>query len=206
MVGWGEIVKQYRMRHGISQARMAAVMSVSQRTVSRWERGEDNPSISQQKRLRDLGWEPPGSLLRNLAASIAHCPAPRALTRTQRLRLNALSTPALAKRPSISNWIGRDMIEIACGVLQEMLDDRTLQKAIRKKEISAVVTTSRSVLRTVESPGIGAFRTTITYFFYEGTFYSDAISFPAPPDISDGYVPIPMDAFFMGGDTGSTVI
>ncbi|KAB2919509.1 MAG: helix-turn-helix domain-containing protein [Hyphomicrobiaceae bacterium] len=190
---WRELVRLYRVRHGLTQERLAAMFGVSQRTISRWERGDDKPSLEQQKRLRDLGWEPTGMLLRSLASSVRHCPAPRALSRTQNLRLQALSSPAIAKRPSVTQWVGRDLVGIACGVLQEMLDDKPLQRAIANKEIASVVTTTRSVLQTVEHPLIGAYQTTITYFFHEGTLYSDAISVPAPMDAVCGYKPIPMD-------------
>ena len=190
---WAELVKLYRLRHGLTQERLARVIGVSQRTISRWERGEDRPSIDQQKRLRDLGWQPSGPLLKSLAISVRHCPAPRALCRTQNLRLQALSRPAIEKRPSVTEWIGRDLAPIACGVLQEMLDDAPLQRAIAGREIAGIVTTTRSVLRTAEHDSIGAFRTTITYFFHEGTLYSDAVSVPAAPDVSNGYWPIAMD-------------
>jgi len=74
-----------------------------------------------------------------------------------------------------------------------MLDDAPLQRAIAGREIAGIVTTTRSVLRTAEHDNIGAFRTTITYFFHEGTLYSDAVSVPAAPDVSNGYWPIAMD-------------
>ena len=192
--GWGNKVKHFRIRHGLSQQRMATIMGVSQRTVSRWERGEDKPSIAQQKRLRDIGWEPPGSLLDRLPMSILNCPAPRALSRTARLQLQMVSLPAIEKRPSIVEWIGKDLAGIATGLLQEILDDRDLQKAIARMEIAGIVTTSGSVLRTPESARVGKFRTTITYFFHERTLYSDAISYPVADDEPSGYVPIPMDA------------
>jgi transcriptional regulator with XRE-family HTH domain len=190
---WTKLVRRYRLRHGLSQARMADLFGVAQRTVSRWERGEDKPGIAQQKRLRDLGWEPSGSLMQCLAASIAYCPAPRALTRTEALTLQRLSDPALAKRPSMADWVGRDLRPIACGVLQEILDDHVLQRAIANGEIHSLVTTTRSVLRSAEHDQIGLYRTTITYFFHEGTLYNDAIGFPAPDDAVCGYRAVPMD-------------
>jgi transcriptional regulator with XRE-family HTH domain len=125
MVGdWRSFVRRYRLRHGLSQVDMAHLMGVAQRTISRWERGEDSPSVAQQKRLRDLGWEPASSLFRGIADSIPVCPVPRALTRTASLRLH---------------------------------------------------------------------RTTITYFFHEGTLYNDAIGVPAPADAVCGYWAVPMD-------------
>jgi len=190
---WSEFVRRYRLRHGLTQERLGGVIGVSQRTISRWERGEDRPSLDQQKRLRDLGFEPTGVLLQSIAASVRHCPAPRALSRTQRLTLQALSAPAIAKRPSVTAWIGHDLAGIACGVLQEMLDDRALQTAIAHREVACMLATTRSVLRTAEHAAIGAYQTTITYFFHEGTLYSDAVSVPALPDAPLGYRAIAMD-------------
>lgn len=190
---WGELVKRYRLRHGLTQGRMATVIGVSQRTVSRWERGDDKPSLDLQRKLRDMGWEPPGLLLASLAQSVRHCPFPRALSRTQRLRLQALSGPAIRKRPSVVNWVGRDLAPIACGILEEMQDDRVLQKSIAGREIACILTTTRSVLRTREHRRIGTYRTVITYFFHEGTLYSDAISIAAPADAALGYKAVAMD-------------
>jgi DNA-binding XRE family transcriptional regulator len=191
--GWSALIRRYRLRHGLTQGRLASLVGVSQRTISRWERGEDNPNFEWQRRLRDLGWQPPGNLLDSLAASIPHCPFPRALSRTQNVRLQALSVPAIEKRPSVTEWIGRDLALIATGVLQEMLDDKVLQRGIGRREIASVVATTSSVLRTAEHESIGSYRTVITYFFHEGTLYSDAVSSPAPADAPLGYKAVPMD-------------
>lgn len=191
---WSKLVRRYRIRHGVTQMRLAALVGVSQRTISRWERGEDRPSLDQQRLLRDLAWEPTAPMLRSLAGSVSHCPAPRALSRTRNIRLQAVSRPALAKRPSVAEWIGRDLAPIACGILAEMLDDTPLQRAIVSRQVAFVVATSQSVLQTVEHPRIGTYRTTISYFFHEGTLYSDAISVPVSADASLGYTAIPMDA------------
>jgi DNA-binding XRE family transcriptional regulator len=190
---WSALIKRYRLRHGLTQGRMAAVVGVSQRTISRWERGEDTPSLECQRHLRDIGWQPPGSLVESLAAAIPHCPFPRALSRTPNLRLEAVSHPALAKRPSVTEWIGRELALIACGVLEEMLDDKALQRSIVKREIAGMVTTTASVLRTREHPNVGIYRTVITYFFHEGILYSDAVSTVAPADAPLGYRAVPMD-------------
>jgi transcriptional regulator with XRE-family HTH domain len=190
---WAELLRRYRVRHALTQARMADVLGVSQRTVSRWERGEDRPSLDRQKQLRDLCREPPAPLLRSLAASVAHSPFPRALSRMPRLRLLALSPPAIAKRPSITQWIGRDLAGIACGILEKMLDDASLQRSIAKGEVACVVTTTRSVLQTMEHPRIGTYRTLITYYFDDGTLYSDAMAVPAPRSATLGYRAVVMD-------------
>ena len=72
-----------------------------------------------------------------------------------------------------------------------MLDDRTLQKGIHNKEITCVVATTRSVLRSPECETIGTYRTTISYFIHEGTQYSDAISVPLRDNTPLGYEAIP---------------
>ena len=59
--------------------------------------------------------------------------------------------------------------------------------------MASVVATTRSVLRTAEHEKIGNYRTVITYFFHEGTLYSDAVSVPAPADAVLGYKAVPMD-------------
>lgn len=195
---WSTLIRRYRLRHGLSQSAMAELMGVAQRTVSRWERGEDKPSVGQQKRLRDLGWQPDGSLFSGLAPAILHCPAPRALTRTGNLTLQLLSGPALDKRPSMADWIGCDLAPIACGILQEILDDRDLQRAISRGEIQALVTTTRSVLRSAEHDSIGLYRTTISYFFHDGTLFNDAIGVPIAGDAACGYRAVPMDDVVSG--------
>jgi transcriptional regulator with XRE-family HTH domain len=196
---WGIFVKRYRLRHGLTQGRLGLVLGVSQRTISRWERGEDKPSLALQKRLRDQGWAPQAALLAILDQSVRHSPFPRALSRTARLTLQVVSRPALVKRPSIAEWIGRDLAPFASGILEEMLDDRLLQKSIAGGEIACVLATTRSVLDTQARPRIGTYRTVITYFFHEGTLYSDAISAPAPARARLGYRAIPIDEIATGG-------
>jgi transcriptional regulator with XRE-family HTH domain len=190
---WSVVVKRYRIRHCLTQKGLADLIGVSQRTISRWERGEDNPSAVQQKRLRDLAWDPTAELSWRVFQSVSNCPMPRALSRGQNLRLQVVSRPAIEKRPSVVNWIGRDLAKIATGVLLEMLDDRILQQSIANGDIACVLSTTESVLRTPEHPTIGKFQTAITYFFHDGALYSDAIAAPAADDAVCGYRAIPMD-------------
>jgi transcriptional regulator with XRE-family HTH domain len=190
---WAEVLRRYRLRHALTQERLAGVLGVSQRTISRWERGEDRPSLDRQKQLRDLCREPPSALLRSLIVSVRHSPFPRALSRMPTLQLLAVSPAAIAKRPSITDWIGRDLAKIACGVLEEMLDDRDLQRNIAGGDIACVLTTTRSVLRTAEHARIRTYRTIITYYAHDGTIYSDAMAVPAPKSAKLGYKAIGMD-------------
>jgi hypothetical protein len=63
-------------------------------------------------------------------------------------------------------WLGRDLALIATGILEEMLDDKVLQRGIANREIASEVATTRSVLRTAEHESIGNYLTVITYFFH----------------------------------------
>lgn len=79
------------------------------------------------------------------------------------------------------------------GFCRRCWDDRPLQRGIAKREIACVLATTRSVLQTAEHPRIGTYRTTITYFFHEGTLYSDAISVPVKAGAVLGYRAVAMD-------------
>lgn len=187
-----QILKSYRLRFDLTQQQLADMLNVSQRTISRWERRQDRPNRFTQRRLRDLGLEPPATIISDLRTAVAHCPAPRALSTKDTLRLLCLSQPAIEKRPSIVNYVGEDLIAIASGVLQEMLDDHDLQRDIRNRDVACVTATTMSVLRTPESATIRTYRTTISYFSHDGTMYSDAVSVPAPDDAPCGYCPVPV--------------
>ncbi len=188
--GWNDIIKQFRLRHGLNQAQLAEMLGVSQRTISRWEIGQAVPSLAKQKQFRDIGWRPPTVLMKTLYHAVRHCPAPRALSRMPDINLQVLSVPALAKRPSMADYIGEDLRPLACGILEEILDDTMLQRDIRCDKVASLVTTTSSVLRSREHESIGVYRTTISYFRNDGDLYSDAISVPAEPGSSLGYEPV----------------
>ena len=189
---WSDVIRLYRLRHSLTQEEMGSLLGVSQRTVSRWESGQDKPSRERQHALRDLTAVPNNQLLARLMRSVEHCPAPRALSFFPGLRLQSVSPAAVAKRPSIRRWIGRDLRPLAAGILAEMIDDRSLMKSIAALEVACVVATTHSVLKTVEHEEIGKYKTTITYFEHEGVIYSDAISEKAPHDAELGYRVIPI--------------
>lgn len=190
---WPELVKQVRIKFSLSQSTLSELTGVSQKTISRWERGEVVPSQAVQNQLIEVMRRPTSNLMSTMLNAVRHCPAPRALSRMPSLRLMAVSPSAIEKRPSIVNWIDHDLTTIACGILEEMLDDRQLQRAIALQEVTCVVTTTDSVLKTSEHASVGKYQTTISYFSHDGTLYSDAVSVPAPPAAVRGYRPIMVD-------------
>lgn len=51
---WPLVLKDYRRRHGLTQMALADILNVDSTTVSRWERGRDQPALGMQRRLRSL--------------------------------------------------------------------------------------------------------------------------------------------------------
>jgi hypothetical protein len=181
---------------------MADLCGIQPKRLAALERGEVDPGPDLVARLIGLSHRLPSELLSSLSTSIVRSGLPRALSRSSRLRLEALSGPAIVKRPHIVDWIGKDLAPIACGELQAILEDSVLQRAIKKREVASIVTTTRSVLRTEDAETVGTYRTTINYFFHDGVLFSDAIAVPAPKDERMGYTPLLVDelGFDLFGD------
>ena len=190
-----DFLRQFRLRHGLSQTRMAAVISVPGSRYSSWEKGEGQPGKAEHDRMLELLSDLPSELMAGLRERVVKCDLARALSKTRELNLQCLSGPAVEKRPSITEWLGHDMAPIATDVLRVMLDDGHLQRSISAREIAGVVATTKSVLKTSESDRIGIYRTTITYFFHDGVLYSDAIGLPVEAEERLGYTPILYDEF-----------
>lgn len=51
---WPEALRDYRRRHGLTQAVLAETLGVDPTTVSRWERGRDRPALGIVRRLTSL--------------------------------------------------------------------------------------------------------------------------------------------------------
>jgi DNA-binding XRE family transcriptional regulator len=190
---WSKLIRHYRLQHSLTQEKLGLLLGVSQKTISRWERDEDKPRLDQQRRYRDLAAEPTDAISQTLRMTVEHCPAPRGLSFYENIRLIAVSRPAIAKRPSIVNWIGRDLLPLACGVLAEMCNDAELQRDIAKGEVLCVSALMSAALRTPEDEYIGIYRTTISYFRIDGRLFSDAISAPVPCGSRLGYTALRMD-------------
>jgi len=51
---WSNALRDYRRRHGLTQAALAEILDVDPTTVSRWERGRDRPALGIASRLTSL--------------------------------------------------------------------------------------------------------------------------------------------------------
>lgn|SRR5208337_3874865 len=190
---WNSIVKHYRIQYGLSQHDMSLLLGVSQKTISRWESGENKPNLSQQKQFRDLLYKPYDMSHDVLKVAVRSSPVSRALCLHHNLNLQAISPARIAKRPSIVNWIGQDLVRIVYGVQAQMLEDRALQRSIFKGEIACITVVSRSSLLTREHATIGMWRSTVSFFRIDGTLFRDSISVPDHESAEQGYWPVPMD-------------
>jgi transcriptional regulator with XRE-family HTH domain len=65
-VDWGERIKEYRALNGMTQEAFAEHFGVDRTTVSRWERGQDEPSLVFRKRLKAMTLSIPESVVRGL--------------------------------------------------------------------------------------------------------------------------------------------
>lgn len=54
MSAWDGLIRRYRKVNGLTQAALAELVGVEQATISRWERGNHDPDLNTQRRLRDL--------------------------------------------------------------------------------------------------------------------------------------------------------
>ncbi len=184
---------QFRVRHGLTRTRLARLIGVSSRKLTSLEQGAEPLDPMVRNKLLDLLHRLPEDLLAALSKSVVASTLPRALSRSSRLNLRAVSGPAIRKRPSIVHWIGEDLAPLASGVLEEMMADGELQRAILRREVVSVVTTTKSVLSTAESQAIGTYRTTINYFFHDGMLFSDALGLPVSVEERTGYTALYAD-------------
>ncbi|MCP3871206.1 MAG: helix-turn-helix domain-containing protein [Gammaproteobacteria bacterium] len=74
MSDWPVLLRSYRREKGLKQEALAYMLNVDQTTISRWERGKDNPSLAIQKRLRDLFWTKQDSALDAAVRIVRYAP------------------------------------------------------------------------------------------------------------------------------------
>ena len=101
---WSILTKRYRRQFGLTQHGMGQLLGVSQKTVSRWESGENQPSLAQQQQFRELLRKPGNAVSAVLRAAVAHCPAKRMLALHKNCTLLAASKPSSPWSPP--SWIG----------------------------------------------------------------------------------------------------
>jgi DNA-binding XRE family transcriptional regulator len=176
---WDALIKQYRLQFGLTQQDLGLLIGVSQKTISRWEKRENSPSIAQQRLLREMIRDPSSIGSAALSTAVRYAPVPRILCFHRNLNVQALSQPAIALRPSIANWIGLDLAPVARGILRDMIENRELQQSVLKGEVACISALTQSSLELTEHP-TGSFLTTIAFLRMDGKLLCDAITVRAP--------------------------
>lgn len=71
-IDWGQRIKAYRARNGLTQQAMADDLGVDRTTIIRWEKGKDEPALMYRKRI--LAWSPtvPEGVVRGLIDVVDH--------------------------------------------------------------------------------------------------------------------------------------
>lgn len=77
---WKALVRELRQRLGCSQSALAERLGVTQASVSRWENGQDLPSIGLRKTMRDmLRTADTSQMTRQLKARLRYTPFPMSM-------------------------------------------------------------------------------------------------------------------------------
>ena len=71
-IDWGQRIKDYRTRNGLTQQAMADDLGVDRTTIIRWEKGRDEPALMYRRRI--LAWSPtvPEGVVRGLIEFVDH--------------------------------------------------------------------------------------------------------------------------------------
>ena len=120
MSDWPILLKSYRREKGLKQEALAYMLNVDQTTISRWERGKDNPSLAIEKRLRDLFWKKEDSALDAAVRMVRSSPL-RATIVLPGTRIVEISDP-------YADYHGFSRQEMKGNLLREFLGDRFYEK------------------------------------------------------------------------------
>jgi len=117
---WPLLLKSYRREKGLKQEALAYMLNVDQTTISRWERGKDNPSLAIEKRLRDLFWKKEDSALDAAVRMVRSSPL-RATIVLPGTRIVEVSDP-------YADYHGLSRQEMKGVLLRKFLGDRFYEK------------------------------------------------------------------------------
>lgn len=108
MTDWKTQLRLLRRYHGLKQAVLAEMLNVDQGTVSRWERGLNEPDLARRRRLRDLMWKFGTRLECDVRRLMASPLGGKTLCSTDSIILDIALTADEAVRLDKSEIIGQD--------------------------------------------------------------------------------------------------
>lgn len=133
MQSWANYIARFRRVRGLTQKQAAALLQVSQATLSRWEAGKQVPTVSERRRIQQAVEAITGEGRRTLITLVRVSPVAVALL-DERLEVLAVSDPLLRlfdlhPSPSPEQVIGqplfgpdRPLLEKAFGRAREALE------------------------------------------------------------------------------------
>lgn len=133
----GSSITDWRKAHAIKQAALADYVGVSQATVSRWERGIDQPNLGAQNRLRDLVSKMMHSdmdLLRH-RVMVENLPDARALFDYDGIQFITCSERFEAIWPGFSQCQGMMLRDYMVGETRELVEDDEMRRAILSGDV-----------------------------------------------------------------------
>lgn len=149
------LLRNWRRATGLKQGSFAALLGVSQATVSRWENGVDEPSAAIYAKFRALVDEQSHTQQRTEERTVEKMPGLRALVDLDGMRLLATSPAFKAIWPEVVVAEGRCFADHLLGLVRDLYHDDALMKSIRSNEVAMISAVSD---RQISGFGDNAFR------------------------------------------------
>lgn len=128
--GFSRRLKTWRRMHGIKQTALAEMLGVSQTTVSYWENGQDLPSASNFKRLRQIIAHATSDEIGIERLFVERQSGLRALIEYDGARLIAASRGFRALWPRTSEFQGTFMADFLVNEGHRIVLDKDMNKAV----------------------------------------------------------------------------
>jgi transcriptional regulator with XRE-family HTH domain len=150
-----EVLRSWRRAKGLKQGLLADMLGVSQSSVSRWERGLDQPSAVLAARLRSLVFKEAVSEIAVQQAITERLPGFAALVDLDGMRLLATTRAFKAVWSEAVKAEGERFAEHLTELSRELFNDEEFLQSVKRREIALVTGVSN---RHVEGFGDNAFR------------------------------------------------
>lgn len=148
-------LRYWRSVNGIKQQALAEMLGISQSSVSRWERGIEQPSVAMSKKLRDVVYGGMKSELARQRAITERQPVLAALVDLDGMRLLATSYAFKEAWPEAAGAEGKVFADDLAELTRDLFNDDGFMQAVRHNEIAMVTGISN---RHVEGFGENGFR------------------------------------------------
>lgn len=180
--GFSKFLRSWRQTNSLRQIDVSELLGISQGTLSKWERGQDLPSVRRVQDIVDFisnrQGRDPFAVDRTFIAMQADI---RALFEYEGARLISVSAGMRKQWPVFSTLVGKEMQQHLVGETRLIYEDVKLAQKIKAREVSIIVGVSyRHVDIPVDEPikhrWILAFRS------YAGRLLGEVVYYPCEPE------------------------